>query len=192
SLVGRPLMVNRNTEERGGLNFARILVEVELGAQLPEVVHFKNERGQLIEQTVQYDWKSTLCKYCKIYGHSEKVWRLNKKIPRDGQVKQGTQRMKWVLQQTVETTMRYQSSGEVTPRNHNNVGKEKGKQSEKGGTSNQGWQVPVRIERTPRLTSLRHNQQVNVNSFQILQRKEANSKISGNVGGLAIPALGNG
>lgn len=191
-LVGRPLMVNRNTEERSGLNFARILVEVELGAQLPEVVHIKNEKGQLIEQTVQYDWKSILCKYCKKYGHSEEVCRLKKKIPRDGQMKQGTQRMERVPQQTVETTMRHQSSSEVTPRNHNDVGKEKGKQSEKGCTSNEGWQVPVRTGRTPQLTSPRHNQQANVNSFQILHRKEVNSEISGNVSGLANLALGNG
>ncbi|KAK6795389.1 hypothetical protein RDI58_008842 [Solanum bulbocastanum] len=80
SLIGRPLMVDRNTEERSGLNFARILVKVELGAQLPEVVHFKNERGQLIEQTVQYDWKPTLCKYCKKYGHSKEVCRLKKRF----------------------------------------------------------------------------------------------------------------
>ncbi|KAK4735519.1 hypothetical protein R3W88_009780 [Solanum pinnatisectum] len=89
SLISRPLMVDRNTKKRSGLNFARILVNVELGAQLPEVVHFKNERGQLIEQTVQYDWKLTLCKYCKKYGHSKEVCRLKKKVPRDGQVKQG-------------------------------------------------------------------------------------------------------
>lgn len=34
-LVGKPIMVDHNTEERNRLNFARILVEVEMGTKLP-------------------------------------------------------------------------------------------------------------------------------------------------------------
>ncbi|XP_049346442.1 uncharacterized protein LOC125810992 [Solanum verrucosum] len=56
-------MVDHNTEERNGLNFARILIEVEMGTQLPEVMKFKNEKGRLIEQHVQYDWEPTLYGY---------------------------------------------------------------------------------------------------------------------------------
>ncbi|KAK4707000.1 hypothetical protein R3W88_033439 [Solanum pinnatisectum] len=52
--------------ERNGLNFVRILVEVEMGAQLPEM-------------PVQYDWKPTLCKFCKKYGHEEEGCRIKKK-----------------------------------------------------------------------------------------------------------------
>ncbi|KAK6783021.1 hypothetical protein RDI58_020817 [Solanum bulbocastanum] len=59
------------------------------------------------------------------------------------QVKQGKQRGEGVLQQNVETTMRHQNNDEVTSRNHTDVGKAKGKQSEKGGTSNEGWQDAI-------------------------------------------------
>lgn len=52
SLVGKPLIVDQNTEKRNVLNFARILVEVEMGTQLPDVVRFKNEKGKLVEQPV--------------------------------------------------------------------------------------------------------------------------------------------
>ncbi|WMV47060.1 hypothetical protein MTR67_040445 [Solanum verrucosum] len=53
SLVGKPLMVDRNTKKKIGLNFARLLVEVVLDAQLPETILFRrNEKGNLIEQKV--------------------------------------------------------------------------------------------------------------------------------------------
>ncbi|XP_019263718.1 PREDICTED: uncharacterized protein LOC109241432 [Nicotiana attenuata] len=78
SLVGRPLMVDSNTEKKIGLSFARLLVEVQMDTKLPDKVVFKNERGLLMEQKVQYDWKPTLCKVCRKYGHDEQVCK-NKK-----------------------------------------------------------------------------------------------------------------
>lgn len=71
SLVSKPLMVDHSTEKKLGLNFARLLVEVRMDTELPEVVMFSNEKGQLIRQKVQYDWKPTLCKCCGKYGHSQ-------------------------------------------------------------------------------------------------------------------------
>lgn len=55
SLIGKPLMVDQNTERKLGLSFARLLIEVEMKVKLPDKVSFKNERGELIEQKVQYD-----------------------------------------------------------------------------------------------------------------------------------------
>ncbi|XP_059310546.1 uncharacterized protein LOC132061877 [Lycium ferocissimum] len=79
SLVGKPLMVDRNIEKKMGLNFARLLVEVKIDTPLPDVILFKNERGNVIEQRVTYDWKPTLCKVSQKYGHNEEVCRRNKK-----------------------------------------------------------------------------------------------------------------
>lgn len=79
SLVGKLIMVNHNTEKRNGLNFSRLLVEMEMNTQLPDVVFFKNKRGKLIEQKVSYDWKPTLCSHCSKYGHAEDVCRIKKK-----------------------------------------------------------------------------------------------------------------
>ncbi|WMV58886.1 hypothetical protein MTR67_052271 [Solanum verrucosum] len=62
SLVGKPIMVDHNTERKVGLNFARLLLEVEMDTTLPEVILFRSEKGNLIEQKVLYDWKPTLCK----------------------------------------------------------------------------------------------------------------------------------
>lgn len=38
----------------------------------------KNEKGLMIEQKVQYDWKLALCKYCKKYDHEESACRTQK------------------------------------------------------------------------------------------------------------------
>lgn len=55
SLIGKPLMVDKNTEKKVGLQFARMLVEVTVGDQFPEEIYFRNENGEVIEQRVAYD-----------------------------------------------------------------------------------------------------------------------------------------
>ncbi|XP_060200704.1 uncharacterized protein LOC132628968 [Lycium barbarum] len=42
SLVGKPLMADHNIEKKIGLNFARLLIEVDLDTELPEVVKYGN------------------------------------------------------------------------------------------------------------------------------------------------------
>nr|XP_016478301.1 PREDICTED: uncharacterized protein LOC107799673 [Nicotiana tabacum] len=78
SLIGKPLMVDKNTEKKVGLHFARLLVEVKIGEQFLEVVYFKNEKGVIVEQKVTYDWKPTVCKECNKYGHTRENCRRNK------------------------------------------------------------------------------------------------------------------
>uniref|UniRef100_M1DB27 Endonuclease/exonuclease/phosphatase n=1 Tax=Solanum tuberosum TaxID=4113 RepID=M1DB27_SOLTU len=78
SLVGKPLMVDHNTEKKKGLHFAKLLVEVKMDAKLPEVILFKNEKDLIVEQKVLYEWKPTLCCFCSKYGHSEDECRKKK------------------------------------------------------------------------------------------------------------------
>lgn len=62
SLVGKPLMVDHNTEKNKGLHFARLLVEVQMDAKLPKFILFKNQKDLIVEQKVLYEWKPSL--YC--------------------------------------------------------------------------------------------------------------------------------
>lgn len=32
---------------------------------------FRNEKGDLVEQKVQYEWRPIICKFCQKYGHAE-------------------------------------------------------------------------------------------------------------------------
>lgn len=99
SLVGKPLMVDHNTEQKIGLSFARLLVEVNMDIALPEVVMFRNEMGNVVEQKVAYDWKLTVCKFCNKYGDSKEVCR--KKNPsnpvQNAKEKQGEKEQATVL-----------------------------------------------------------------------------------------------
>ncbi|XP_070023391.1 uncharacterized protein [Nicotiana sylvestris] len=80
SLIGKPSMIDQQTEKKIGLNFARLIIDVDIDTLLLEKIMFRNERGNLIEQKIQYDWKPILCKCCNKYGHNEEACR--KKQPR--------------------------------------------------------------------------------------------------------------
>ncbi|XP_075080969.1 uncharacterized protein LOC142166232 [Nicotiana tabacum] len=71
-------MVDKNTEKKVGLQFARMIVEVKVGDQLPEEIYFMNENGEVIEQMVTYDWKPTMCELCQKYVHPGDRCRRNK------------------------------------------------------------------------------------------------------------------
>lgn len=77
SLIGRVMMADENTKDKTGVNFARILVEVKIDNVLNEKVMLKNERGLLIEQKVEYEWKPLLYMYCNKYGHRGEECRKN-------------------------------------------------------------------------------------------------------------------
>lgn len=49
SLVSKSLMVDRNTDKKVGLNFAWLLVDVDIGATFPNEVYFKNKKGVVID-----------------------------------------------------------------------------------------------------------------------------------------------
>lgn len=55
SLVGKPLMVDKYTERKLGLNFARLPVEVKVVEELLNEVMFRNEKGHVITQKVTHD-----------------------------------------------------------------------------------------------------------------------------------------
>ncbi|KAK7273781.1 hypothetical protein RIF29_14844 [Crotalaria pallida] len=78
SLVGNPIMVDKVTQERNRINFARILMEVD-PAVLPDEVFFEHDFGNVITQRVNYEWKPVLCANCSMYGHDAKMCRRNVK-----------------------------------------------------------------------------------------------------------------
>lgn len=75
SLVGKPLMVDKQTEKKLYLSSAQILVEVNMGQKLPEEVIFRNEKRMVITQSETYDWKPSLCEHCQKYGHEKDASR---------------------------------------------------------------------------------------------------------------------
>ncbi|XP_062086251.1 uncharacterized protein LOC133792368 [Humulus lupulus] len=88
STIGKPMMVDKVTREKSMVKFARVLVDVEISDQVPQCINFINERGQLMEQAIEYEWLPTRCSCCKNLGHiatscrftKETVWKPKQKV----------------------------------------------------------------------------------------------------------------
>ncbi|XP_062099867.1 uncharacterized protein LOC133805722 [Humulus lupulus] len=81
--IGKPIMIDKITQNRSMIKFARILVEMEIADTLPKFISYFNENGQIAEQMIEYEWLPTKCSNCKKVGHSvssckfvsQPVWR---------------------------------------------------------------------------------------------------------------------
>ncbi|XP_062114133.1 uncharacterized protein LOC133825166 [Humulus lupulus] len=69
SIVGKPIMVDQHTRDRTRVQFARVLVEMDITDSPPRIIQFLNEHGQLVEQGIDYEWLPMKCKHCSGYGH---------------------------------------------------------------------------------------------------------------------------
>ncbi|XP_062105753.1 uncharacterized protein LOC133817291 [Humulus lupulus] len=93
STLGKPIMVDKFTRERSRVQFARIMVEMEITDNPPRTIQYLNEHGQLIEQGVEYEWLPVKCKTCVGFGHSMADCRKKQKdqgIKRDTPSKKST------------------------------------------------------------------------------------------------------
>ncbi|XP_062119263.1 uncharacterized protein LOC133833014 [Humulus lupulus] len=70
STIGKPIMVDKYTRVRSRIQFARVLVEMEVTDNPPTSIEFINEHGQIMEQGVDYEWLPTKCKNCSSIGHA--------------------------------------------------------------------------------------------------------------------------
>ncbi|XP_062099710.1 uncharacterized protein LOC133805542 [Humulus lupulus] len=80
STIGRPIMVDKFTRERSRVQFARVLVEMEITDNPPKSIQFINELGQIMEQGVEYEWLPIKCKTCAGFGHSMAECRKERNV----------------------------------------------------------------------------------------------------------------
>ncbi|XP_060210447.1 uncharacterized protein LOC132637367 [Lycium barbarum] len=187
SLIGKPLMADRNTEKKQGLNFARILVEVNMDAKLPDLVLFRNERGNVVEQKVIYDWKPTLCSYRDKYGHSIEECRKKNPVPKSVQQMQPAPVAAPVANPVAAPVATQPGDKQV-------VQVKKPQQVQQKAATCSLWITPMRGT-SPSL-QLKQNTGVSRNSFQALTKVDGNKGVVKNAGqsveGHTIPPLGNG
>lgn len=86
SSVGKFQKMDQTTLNKDRLMFARILIEVKMDQKFPDVIHFQNENGVIVEQMVYYAWKPVKCLKCNGYGHTKEVC-----------VKKNQQKKVWVV-----------------------------------------------------------------------------------------------
>ncbi|CAI9106246.1 OLC1v1005361C1 [Oldenlandia corymbosa var. corymbosa] len=75
STLGCPIAANSCKTSKDRANFPRVLVDVKIHDFPPGVAHFVDEHGNVLEQSVYYEWRPTLCSHCKNYGHGAEVCR---------------------------------------------------------------------------------------------------------------------
>ncbi|XP_062080940.1 uncharacterized protein LOC133785741 [Humulus lupulus] len=80
STLGKPILVDKVTKDRSMMQFARVLVEIDIADEVPKSIQLLNERGQLMEQFVEFEWLPTQCKVCKVYGHTESSCNKKKEV----------------------------------------------------------------------------------------------------------------
>ncbi|XP_048492374.1 uncharacterized protein LOC125493253 [Beta vulgaris subsp. vulgaris] len=75
SKVGKAIRTDRATAQKDILEYARILVEVNIGQEFPKEIVFENEKGVLMTQIVQYECLPIFCDDCKGIGHTAEACR---------------------------------------------------------------------------------------------------------------------
>ncbi|XP_074267042.1 uncharacterized protein LOC141590344 [Silene latifolia] len=68
-LVGKFVKADQATAEKTRLGFARVMIELNVGAKFPKVVKFLDEKGSVITLDIEYEWKPIICDKCKGIGH---------------------------------------------------------------------------------------------------------------------------
>ncbi|KAF7147634.1 hypothetical protein RHSIM_Rhsim03G0101000 [Rhododendron simsii] len=71
SAIGRPLYADSRTERCQRLSYARVCVEIEVGAHLPLSFTLRFDNGKEVDIKVKYPWKPLQCMDCMVFGHSE-------------------------------------------------------------------------------------------------------------------------
>uniref|UniRef100_A0A803P5L3 Reverse transcriptase domain-containing protein n=1 Tax=Cannabis sativa TaxID=3483 RepID=A0A803P5L3_CANSA len=73
--LGKPLVEDSITRERERLNYPRVLVEVIMDQQLPDILEFENEYGMNTSVGVKYEGKPISCSHCSGIGHLAAEWK---------------------------------------------------------------------------------------------------------------------
>ena len=75
SAAGTPLFTDTTTLSRKRLNYARVCIEIEAGAQLVEEINLASGVSEdlcsdTISIKVKYQWNPEQCSHCRVFGHS--------------------------------------------------------------------------------------------------------------------------
>jgi hypothetical protein len=70
SVLGKPIQCDKLTSTKERLSYARVLVEVDLLADLRSSINVVLPSGSPLIQRVIYETLPKFCKHCKVLGHS--------------------------------------------------------------------------------------------------------------------------
>lgn len=147
SQLGIPMMPDTLTKQRDRGQYARVLVHVEIKEQAKTKVFYRDEKGRLVHQQVNYEWLPVKCPKCKGYGHEATVCR--KKL----------ERKVWLPK--------------IQPQNKTNADKDQGPRTttNQGNGMNQGFIQPTKMTHARGMPKKDHTPPViDSNQFTILDK----------------------
>ncbi|KAL9237195.1 hypothetical protein vseg_011777 [Gypsophila vaccaria] len=75
-LIGPYLKNDATTDTAARIGYARVLVELKVNQKLPNSIKFIDEKKNIREILVEYEWKPITCKRCKKMGHDSGECRV--------------------------------------------------------------------------------------------------------------------
>ncbi|KAL9232819.1 hypothetical protein vseg_007884 [Gypsophila vaccaria] len=96
-IVGNFMNADYTTEQKTRLAYARVLIQVKLGVELPKTVTFMDANGVLETVLVEFEWQPVQCLKCQGFGHMS----LNCKRLEGGKIGKKA----WVAKPMVPTTV---------------------------------------------------------------------------------------
>ncbi|XP_074293104.1 uncharacterized protein LOC141620024 [Silene latifolia] len=72
-LFGKFMRIDGPIMDKTRLGYARLMVEVQVGQELPDKIYFKDEKGNEISVLVEYEWRPDICDLCKGIGHTKNM-----------------------------------------------------------------------------------------------------------------------
>jgi len=68
--VGKPIYVDKVTEDQKRLGFAQVLVEIHMNSDCPKEIEILRSNGGVVTVGVVYFWLPPKCSVCKGFGHA--------------------------------------------------------------------------------------------------------------------------
>ncbi|XP_058768322.1 uncharacterized protein LOC131642051 [Vicia villosa] len=90
SALGIPIVTDECTANRLRISYARILVEMDITKELPSEIIIKDNMGEKMQQSIDYEWRPVYCGNCQRFGHNcdkpkqkAKIWQPKAKPPEE-------------------------------------------------------------------------------------------------------------
>jgi hypothetical protein len=81
SAMGIPMYTDAMTAKKAGVEYARMLVEVDIREDLLYEILIMGKDGAIWKQSIDYEWYPTYCKNCKAFTHiTEKCSRKPEQV----------------------------------------------------------------------------------------------------------------
>ena len=84
-MIGIAIKTDKFIKEKTALQYARMMIEVEINGPFPDHIDFINDWDVVIRQESRYEWQPVKCNNCKMLGHKERVCRKKTAVRQERQ-----------------------------------------------------------------------------------------------------------